>query len=355
MIRLNLGFIRSSSLPSAVGICAGDISNVAMFVNMAQERLLHDPMAPNEGYVGGYATMVFNMAVSNRHGYIVAPHDIARLIVMDVCGKPIQIKNGFYEFLQFTNGLHPKQTSCLGNGTLGQACGLLTPSQAYERDAVVTLYEQTVSPATLRFYPTSNADIARRILVQGTDQNGQTIYGVDPVTQAAILGEYVTLNLPYVDTVNQFSKITGFLKDQTVGQVQIFQVDGSGNQTLISSMEPNEPTAQYRRYLVNNVPERCCNTNTGTVQIVAQAKFDYVPVQSDSDYTIIQSLPALIEECQSLRYSMMDSANAPMLEAKHHAKAMQLLFGQLDHYLGKTNTAINVPIFGSDRVRLQPL
>lgn len=354
MIRLNLGFIRSSSLPGSVGLCASDIGSVAAIVNEAQERLLHDPMAPDEGFWGGWGRMVFNVTVSNRNGYIITPTDIARIIVMDVCQKPVRIRNGFYEFLEFSPGLRPRPTTCL-TGATGQACSCSSPMQAYERDTVVTLSNLNVSPSIIRFYPTNSGDLGKRILVQGTDQNGQIVYGVDPVTQSAILGEYVTLTLPYVDTINSFNTLTGFVKDQTIGPIQVFQVDSSGNQTALSSMEPNEVTPLYRRYLLDGLPLNCCNNATsGTVQVTAQVKYDYVPVQSDSDCTLIQSLPALIEECQSIRYSRMDSKNAPQLEAKHHAKALQLLFGQIDHYLGKTNTAINVPIFGSNKMRLQP-
>lgn len=355
MIRLTLGMIRSSSFPESVGICASDVSRVANYVNECQERLINDPMAPDEGWWGGWARMQFTVSLTNRYAYITTPHDIARVIVLTVCDKPIRIRNGFYEFLQFGAGLQPKSSSCV-YGSSVQACECNTTMQAYERDTVVTLTDQTISPATLRFYPTSSSDVGKRILVQGVDQNGQVIYGVDIETKAAILGEYVNLTLPYVDTANQFTQITGFLKAQTVDQVQIFQVDpDTGDQLELSSMAPTEVTAQYRKYLLNGLPTRCCNSSSGTVQVTGQVKFDYVPVQSDPDYVLIQSLPALIEEAQSIKYSRIDSPKAPELEMKHHAKALALLNGQLDHYLGKTQTAIKVPIFGSNRARLQPI
>jgi hypothetical protein len=298
--------------------------------------------------------MVFNATVTNRYAYITTPQDIARVIVLDVCQKPVRIRNGFYEFLQFGTGLQPKSSSCL-SGSSVQSCNCNSPTQAYERDTVVTLTEQTVSPATIRFYPSDASDLGRRILVQGTDQNGEKILSVDPETQAAILGEYITLTLPFVDTVNQFSTITGILKAQTIGAVQIFQVDpDTGTQTELSSMEPREITAAYRRYLLNGLPTKCCNTTCGTVQVDTQVKFDFMPVQADPDYLLIQSLPALVEEAQAIRYSRLDSPNAAQFEQKHHARALQLLFGQLDHYLGKTQTAVNVPIFGSQRMKLQP-
>jgi hypothetical protein len=300
--------------------------------------------------------MVFNVTVGpGRYAYITTPNDIARVIVLDVCQTPIRLRNGFYEFLEFGTGLQPRPTSCL-SGAQGQACNNGSTTQAYERDVVPTLTDQTISPATIRIYPSDAGDVGRRILVQGADQNGNTILSVDTTTQQAILGEYVTLKLPFVDTLNQFSKVTGFLKALTVGQVQIFEVDPvTAAQSQISAMEPHEVTAAYRRYLINGLPLQCCNGTSGIVQVTAQVKMDYVPVMSDSDYLIIQSLPALIEECQSIRYSRMDAPKSIDFEAKHHAKALSLLFGQLDHYLGKTNTAIRVPIFGSNKPRLQPL
>ena len=356
MMRLTLGAVRASSLPSAVGLCAADGSSVAAIVNEAQERLLNDPLAPDEGWWGGWARMVFNVTVGQgRYAYITTPNDIARVIVLDVCQTPIRLRNGFYEFLEFGTGLQPRPTSCL-SGAQGQSCNNGSTTQAYERDLSPTLTDQIVSPATIRIYPTDAGDVGRRILVQGTDQNGKVIYGVDTTTQQAILGEYVTLKLPFVDTLNQFTKITGFLKALTVGQIQVFEVDPTtGAQNQISAMDPHEVTAAYRRYLINGLPLHCCNTASGIVQVTTQVKFDYSPVMSDSDYTIIQSLPALIEECQAIRYSRMDSPKAPEFEAKHHAKALSLLFGQLDLYQGKTNTAIGMKIFGSNRLRLQPL
>ena len=76
MIRLNLGFIRSSSLPGVVGLCSGDLSNIAAIVNEAQERLINDPMAPDEGWWGSWAAMRFSVSVTNRRAYVITPNNI---------------------------------------------------------------------------------------------------------------------------------------------------------------------------------------------------------------------------------------------------------------------------------------
>lgn len=363
MRRPTLADIRNSSLGQSVGLCSGNLSAVASAVNEAQERLLMDPMQPDEGWWGGWVKMVFTVATPvacGRYGYITAPQDIARIIVMDICQTPVRIRNGFYEYLEFGIGLQPNQvgpccTNTLPGLTFAQAaCGQI--SAAYERDNVATLLDLNAGPQIIRIYPSNPADVGKRLVIQGADQNGKTVYAVDPTTQKSVLGETVYLDSPFVDTVNQFTKITGILKDQTLDPVTIFQVvAATGTESALSSMEPQENTAAYRRYLVNGLPYQCCNQPFGQVQVTAQCKLDFVPVQSDRDYLIIPNVPALIEEVQAIRYSHQDSEASAKLETKHHLKALALLNGQLDAYLGKVNTAINVPIFGSDRLRQQPM
>lgn len=347
--------VRSSELPGELGVCASDISRIAQIVNRAQQQLLYDPDTPDEGWWGGWARMRFTVQVHHRHAYIVTPRDVARIILMDVCQRPTRIRNGFYEFLEYGAGLHPRKKNC-ANGSVGQDCGCNTPTQGYERDNVVTLADQTVVPATIRIVYTDPSDVGLRVLLQGIDSNGQNVLSTDGTTQQPISGEWLALASPFVDSAYQYRELTGIQKAVTQGPVFFYQVNPTtGEQTLLSSMEPGETTASYRRYLVDGLSARCCDTPCGTVQVDAQCKLDLVPVQSDPDYLLIQNIPALIQECLSIRFSKMESKGAATLQLKCHATAMRLLNGQLDHFLGKTQTAIRVPIFNNDRVRAQPI
>jgi len=47
----------------------------------------------------------------------------------------------------------------------------------------------------------------------------------------------------------------------------------------------------------------------------------------------------------------MESSNSSEQSMMHHVRALNLLNGQLDHFEGKTNTAIAMPLFGSNRMR----
>ena len=316
---------------------------VADYANDAQERLLMDPLCPSEGWWGGSVTLNLTATIANRSAYVVTPREIARLIVMGICQQPVQIRNGWYEYLQFGRGLQPK-------GCQNSACA--SPFQAYERDNVVTLAPLLSTPQQVRIYPTDVRDAGKRVLLQGKDQNGMVILTTDPGTGQSAPGEYISLSFPFSTSVNQFSTITGIQKDQSYGLVQFFQVDpDTGAEVALSAMDPNEGTAWYRRYLVNGIPSQnlCCASPANPLQITAQGRLDFVPVQNETDYLTIPNVPALLEEAQSIRFAKME--NGANQSAFHHVRALQLLNGQVDAMEGKTSVAISVPIWGSARLR----
>ena len=347
MIRPTFSSVLNSVLPDLIGYKRENRTAIATYVNDVQQRLLFDPLQPDEGWEFCYVTMNFNLNVdpNSRTAYVRTPAEIARIIVLDICNAPRFLRNGFYEYLQFGTGHRPR-------GCSGMLCDL---TQAFDRPNVATLVPfPTTAPQRIRIYPTDNADVGKRVILQGPDQNGITVLGTDASTGAASLGETVLLGFPFTQSVNSFQDITGILKDATKGPVKFFTVDSSGNQTLLSSMEPNETSANYRQYLFAGLPQNCCNLPGGAVQVFAQAKLDFVPVVADTDYLTVPNVPALIEEAQAYRYSRFDTAAAAQLEQKHHTKALQLLNGQIDHYQGKVRTAVSVPLFGSQPLTRQP-
>ena len=337
--RARLYDVRISGAPSSFGVCETDISRVASVVNEAQQRLLTDPMAPDEGWFGGWAQYAFTVAPP--FSYITTPREVARIILMDVCKKPMKIRNQFYEFLDFGRGYNPA-------GCPQDRCG--QQQQTYERDSVPTIND-FVAGNTVRAYPLNASDVGKRVLIQGTDTNGKTIYGTSILTGKPILGETIVLDIPFTDTVNSFNTVTAIQKEPTQGDVVFYQVDANGNETPLHAMEATEMTGNYRRYFLNGLQNRCCGASTQ--QVLALCKLDFIPAQSDQDYLLIQSVPALIEECMAVRYSRMDTPGSQQMAQAKHARALQLLFGQLDHFLGKFQTAITVPIFGSDRLKPQ--
>lgn len=346
MQRATLSRFRAQWPAEAMGLCQSD-PQVANYCNDAQDRLLMDPLCPDEGWYGGWITMNLTATVTNGVAYVVTPREIARLIVMGVCEHPIHIRNGFYEYLNYGAGLQPK--TCRASG-----CG--STFQAFERDSVFT-FTALSGTKTIRIYATDARDSGKRVLVQGKDANGQVVLTTNPGSALTAPGEYVVIQFPFVDTANIYSTIDGLQKDETYGQIQFTQVDPvTLVESALSTMEPTEGTALYRRYLINGIPNTnlCCQ-GLGTVQIRAEGRLDFVAVANETDYLVIPNIPALLEECQSIRFSRIDTPNAAQLSIIHHNRAIALLNGQLDAMHGKTNTSVLVPIFGSNKLTRQPV
>lgn len=348
MNRPTLSTFRAQFPDEAMGVCQADPKVIA-YCNDAQERLLMDPLAPEEGWWGGWITMALTASISNGSAYVTTPREIARLTDIAVCQQPIHMRNGFYEYLRYGEGIQPKTCAPFCTSSL----------YAYDRDNVVTLFPLLSPAQTIRIYLTDARDVGRRVLLQGKDANGLVIRGTDPGTGRSGLGEYVSLVSPFADSTYTYSEVTGIQKDETWGMIQLYQVNPStAVETVLSSMEPKEGSASYRRYLLSGVPSlnnACCNTAGGTVQITAQGRLDFIPVSNETDYLTIPNVPALIEECQSIRFSRIDDPNGATKMMLHHARALALLNGQCDKYLGKVNTAVKVPIFGSNRMTRQPV
>ncbi len=340
MQRLRLYDMKLSSLPTDSGVCQSDTVAVADIVNSCQERLLFCKEASEDGWWGGWAEMAFS--VNRAFPYLTLPREVARMEMVDVCQRPVQIQNQFYEYLRFGDGRMPRTcASRCWNQNL----------QVYSRNVVPTFADLTNGPQILTCYLTDPADAGKRVLLQGTDNNGNVIYsqaGTDQVN-----GIYVYLRAPFASAPVQFNTITGIQKDMTSGNVQIFQTDPkSGAQVLLVTMEPSEMTAGYRRYLFDPLRfNLCCPGSDATsVALTAIVKLDLIPAQVDQDNLLIQCKEALVSEAQSLRYSKVDNKNAQAMSLKCHLDAVKLLNGQLTHFMGMNEPAVEFAPFGSARL-----
>lgn len=344
MRRTRLQDLRTSRLPGLVGLCQGDIPQIAAFVNSAQARLLMCREAGNDGWHGTFAEAVFN--VDHDNPYITLPREMARIIANNWCDRYVPVQNQYFEYLTF------------GNGRMASNCRGRCPSseQTYSRNNVVTFVDMSSTPQFIRIRITEATDATKRVLIQGLDSNNVRIYTQDGVNRAD--GIFVSLDQPFVTTTIQWNQLTGIQKDPTDGQVQFYQVDpDTGDEVLLLTMEPGETTASYRRYYLHGLPRGCCPApnSDGIAQVTAIVKLDLIPVVYDTDYTLIQSVEALIEECQSVRYSEMDSPTAKQMSQERHLQAVRLLNGEIQHWYGAEQPAVQLKPFGSANLRRQAI
>jgi hypothetical protein len=355
MPRLRLYDCRVSRLPDVIGVCQTDIPGIAEYVNAAQQRLLYAPEAGDESWYGTWAEVRLN--VSRAAPYITLPREIARLEAVTVCDRPVPVFNQFYEYMLFGNGRMQQRHHHRGHRQHHMKA-------AYTRNNEPLFTEVYGGPQFISVFASDSADVTgnKRMLVQGIDQNGQVVYTNDGGN--TILGEFVTLKAPFVTTLNQFVRVTGIQKDVTSGPVQIFQMNPtSGEQVLLSTVEPGEQTTNYRRYYFDHLPCSCCGPHHGPVpdskcvmpQVTAIAKLDLIPVVNDTDWLLFQNLEAVIEECSAVRFSKMDNASSQQQAEIHHKRAVRLLNGELSHYLGLNTPGVQMHVFGSAKLERQAI
>lgn len=345
MTRFTVADVLASRLPAAVGKCSTDVAGVCAIINSATMRLLWAVETGDSSWWGCWSELAYNLTQANP--YFVLPRGYSGVIGIDVCSYPIALHNAQWEFLRFGFGKLPKSTSCAPN-----RCA---PLEALDRGTVPTQLPGVVPNNKLRVYLSDSGDVGKRVLLQYNDANGIPIRTLDGVVE--VLGEFVTLTAPFVDASSEYSLVTGVQKDPTLANVSIYTVDmTTGDQSLISTMEPSETIGDYRKFFVSGLPKNCCNVpvvTAGTTQVQVLAKRDFVPVSVVTDYLVIGNIEALTREAQAIRYSEMDSSNAKQMEANEHRMAVRLLQGQLVANEGKLNPAISFkPFLGSPFVTL---
>lgn len=345
MNRLRLYDLRNSDLAEAVGLCQSDVTGLARVVNRAELSLLHCKEAGETGWWGTYAEIEFT--VSRHSPNVILPREVARLGFIDVCGRPVQSNNQFWEYLRYGNGR-------MGAG-VNRSNRHCLPTQAFARNNAVTQAELSPTPQILSVYITDPTDVGKRILLQGLDQSGNTIYSLDILNN--VQGVFVPFAFPFATAPMQFSRITGIQKDITNGQVQVFQVDpATGAQSLLLTMEPTEQTAWYRRYHLDPLPFNCCHQpaippSQNFVRCTAIAMLEHVPVYVDTDYLLIQEPNAIILEAQAIRMSKNDSDDARAQSRDYHLDAVRALIGQSSRMNGIEEVAIQYKPFGSATLR----
>lgn len=347
MIRSTLGQVQLSQLPQAIGAVASDLPTIAAAVNRSQQTLIDN--GGETGWVGGWAKVVFKVCRTNP--FITLPREFSRAVGLDACRFPMRIQNQFYEYLEAGVGKQEFRDKPCWHGAI----------EGYDRGGFSTMVDLAPANQFLRVYVTDQRDITARILFSGaTDQNGNGIYSQDG--NNTVNGFYLNFSPTFTTSTFIVTGFSGIQKDLTYGDILLYQVDAAtGAQVLLSRFSPDELIPSYRRYYINHLPCGCapcltqspCITplpNPPHVLISAIAKLEFIPATRATDFLIIGNIPALIEECKANRYSDMDAANAPQLEAKCHAKAIRLLNNELGSYLGKYNIAINVSPFGTARL-----
>lgn len=318
-MRATLSTMKTSRIPSLIGVCSNDTARIAEAVNSAQERLIL--AGRDSGWWQGWVKVMFAITPTSR--YITLPREFARIINMAVGSRPVYIRNEFYEVLP--GGPGPVNANC------ADWCGTV---EGYERGVFPTTIDLTTTNQILRLYVTDQLDLGTKILFEALDQNGNRVYSMEGIN--SVNGFYMTLNTPFADSTFQVSKILSVVKPITYGDILLYQVDETtGEEVLLSRYLASETNPAYRRYYITGA-----NCTCGS--ITALAKQEFIPALRDTDPLIIANRPALEEMVQALRYYSQDVQTAQEMGEKHEKRAIRLMRQELDHHMGIEQPAVTI-------------
>lgn len=245
-------------------------------------------------------TLVGLYACASR-GCLVWPRYVGSVRKLNVCNAHIPIRSIWDQFIDDYHS--PQWQSCLRGEpkmvAIGKACA---SSDIYGEGRYV------------RAYTAVQADVGKTLTIFGEDNSGQVLRTVDPVTNLWTDGiKLVLAGSPnnYVQTPVFVRRISRVLKDVTQGDVRLYAFNSAtGLLEALSVYQPSETNPDYVKYTLN-LP--CCDSTP----ILALVKLKFIPVMTDTDIVLIESLRGLKFMIQSLKFSEAgDDENATSFEKK---------------------------------------
>ena len=229
-------------------------------------------------------------------GCIVFPREVAVIEQIAVCGQPIAIENGWYQFTRLLANMEQCagcSTSC-GNQNICQ-CGHLAMRE--RRGEAVSFATTIGANKVIRCYPTNAADVGKTLVFQGRDANG--IWVRTTIGGVVADGEEVALALPHVDTTTVWGAgaPAAVVKEATDYRVLVYEHDTvTGLERALAEYEPGETRPGYRvGYVPGMANVSCCGcdcTAEALRTITAMVSLRSVPLTAPGDWLVLQNLPA---------------------------------------------------------------
>lgn len=327
MPRVTYKDFQNSRIPAAAGQCPNTPKLLA-WLNEAQERLL---------YEGKWWGTFARLRICADSGCITLPPQIATIEAVAICGRPIVIRDNWFEFLENGMGLR-NECSCW--------------PECLARGEYPTFTDITGTDKKLLFLCDLTADVGKQVLALGYDANGNWIRTQQNGDWQD--GELITLSQsPGTQSVNLFTSLTGVqLPSDMKGQTWLYSYSTTDTTLImLGHYQYFETNPSYARYFVPRLNSCIKSQSAGScnkVQVEMVGKMAFIPTVNPSDYLIIPCLPALKEMIIAIKNAENEGdgqkANAILATGMGLAKA--ILDKQLNHQLGD-GTQIGITIQGS--------
>lgn len=313
-MRVTLADIKASRIPEAVN-CPPEDARVVQYVNEAVERLL------KKGHWWGCTAKYAFYATG---GLITLPRQVASIEKVAVSNIPVPTRDFWFEWLE--NGWGTRDTTsgldeCLFVGRYPLFSDIVPAGKK-----VVLICDVA-------------ADVGKEVLVLGYDDLGNWIR----TTQDGVMadGELIALaQTPGATSVSGFASVTDIqAPDDLSGQWWMYEKDTATDALrLVGQYQYDETRPSFARYLISSL-----GATSAATLVEALVKLEFIPVKSDSCYSLIGNIPALKLMCMAIKAEedkQWDTAT--LLEAK----AIAELNAELAHYLGE-GRAPSINVVGS--------
>lgn len=342
-MRVTFADAQNSRLPSQVGSCPTDQRFIDL-LNEAQQRLL---------FCGMWWGCVQKWRFCATDGCVALPSQFATLEAVAVCGRPIALRDQFYEFLDNGFGIRG-QTVVSTSGTTSPCCGGVSGvcgvQEALYRGHYPTFADINPTGKKVQLVCDKITDVGKPVLVLGYDDNNNWIR----TTQNGVVldGEIVLLaQAPGNISVNNFSVVTDLQPPANLdGQWWLYEYTvATAAQRLIGQYQYFDVRPHFARYFFPSIITQTTTSGTcSQVLVEALVKLEFIPVKNPTDYLIIANLPALKEMMMALQKAEdePDALRKAQIVSAGQAIAKQILDQQLDHYLG-SGRRMGMNIIGS--------
>lgn len=282
-----------------VKIAAGSCINSPEFISMVNEgqRLLCKR--------GNWFGMEWLVRFCLDSNCIVWPRFVGTVLGLRFCNtwQPAFMQNQWYAILgpyaqyDFTSG-----TTVRDNGT--------APCHSEIRDCDGT-------GKLVRYVVTKRPDLGKTCKIYGIDANGQPLQERDDATGTWTDGVTIVAANPFGTTSVYVRHITSVVREATQGPAWLYEYDPvADKQRQLANFDPNETNPRRRRSTITNWNSWWglagnaggCNDDAGNriVPVDALIKLEFVPVQTDGDFLMVDDFDALALAIRAIRRGEAD-------------------------------------------------
>lgn len=315
---LTLAEAKESSLDVVAGSCP-DSATFLRLLNEATRRLMRR---------GDWYGTVVPIQVCTIGGCIVWPRYVDHIRKMNVCNRPVEMRNTWYTFLEFDgpsrcNGYN---WGAGGNWWGSASWGRWMGQTAYAVGGVETPVFQDVmgDGRFIRFYPVAQADLGKTVTVFGVDNNNNTLrHKLSDGTWED--GWVVTLANPYGSTADYVRRIDRLIFEDHESTIRAYAYNAADDvleDIGLYEGHDNNPTFTRYNLSTSSVGGATCGSGScGTdciKSVVALAKLRFIPARYETDLVLIDNISALKLMFQCIKYEEAGdrpSARAAELDA----------------------------------------